>query len=517
MIESSSVSSNTVARSLENRLTGIDAKIKSIAIEKASKVGTEQHQKTMALMSQKAELLLAQKHGVPQDVTTLSNSASSEVSTEETKKINKKNNESNSPLIKSDDGSSSESGGTDLEETDPSKPLDPPKPPRPQEIPPGFALSSLASTKDHHSILTGIMSAMSALITEDAIRQVESNREHQLRTSELNMQSIQKNEVEFTEQQAKAEEAQKAASCVMQIVSVLVTVISVALAVVTGGASAILMAGIGVALLVVDSALQAAGEKSLTDRILSPLMDNVIMPMIEGLGGIISDFLQALGADEAAANIAGTVLALVTIVAAVIASVLIAKNATIIKQFLSKMSDKMFNALSKMTPGVVKAFGKNITSSLDDATVSLMRKVNLGQVNSTFSSTFKTAIDGGDTVAEALKKADRMVDETLAAAQKIASAKIGIVQQSVALGGSAVGTSASVASSTFGYNATLAHEKLQAMFAQMNTNGDLLKSSQSSLSNMIERSNDLMEFALNAQAQEQQTANHILNMLNKGV
>lgn len=81
----------------------------------------------------------------------------------------------------------------------------------------------------------------------------------------------------------KAEAASKAAGCVGKILGAVLTVVSVVGAAFTGGAS-LALAAVGVGLMAADMVVKELTGVSFMEKAMKPLMDNILGPMIQGIG-----------------------------------------------------------------------------------------------------------------------------------------------------------------------------------------------------------------------------------------
>ncbi|MEN9658578.1 MAG: hypothetical protein RL571_2043 [Pseudomonadota bacterium] len=165
------------------------------------------------------------------------------------------------------------------------------------------------------------------------------------------VKDLEKKAEEFAAEQRKAEELNRIMGCVGKVLGALLTVAAVVGAVFTGGAS-LALAAVGVALMVMDTVLEAATGKSLTERVLNPVMNAVIKPLLEALTKLISGLLQELGVDKKTADIVGTVLAAAVLVLAVILVAIVGKAAA--AKMAEKFGAAISNTISKMIPALVK-------------------------------------------------------------------------------------------------------------------------------------------------------------------
>ncbi|STQ90143.1 type III secretion system translocon subunit SctE [Iodobacter fluviatilis] len=200
------------------------------------------------------------------------------------------------------------------------------------------------------------------------------------------VKDLEKKAEEAAAEQRKAEELNYVMGCVGKILGALLTLVAVAGALFTGGAS-LALAAIGVALMVLDTVLEYTTGKSLTERVLNPVMNAVIKPLLEALTKLISGVLQGLGVDKKIADIVGTVLAAAVLVLAVILVAIVGKGAA--AKVAEKFGAAISNTISKMIPALIKQFaaaaqaglkgvGKSVTKSL--VTLAKRAHINVGDV-----------------------------------------------------------------------------------------------------------------------------------------
>jgi invasin B len=110
----------------------------------------------------------------------------------------------------------------------------------------------------------------------------------------------------------------------------------------------------------VDQVVKAATGTSLTDRIMQPLMEHVLKPMIEGISKLVTGLLEACGVSkedaEMAGNIIGAVVGMALMAAVVIGAMVLGKSSQaqkLLKPML-KMAEKM---IAKLIPQVLKEAG----------------------------------------------------------------------------------------------------------------------------------------------------------------
>ncbi|EPF14991.1 Effector protein sipB [Cedecea davisae] len=226
---------------------------------------------------------------------------------------------------------------------------------------------------------------------------------------------------EYIEQTRKAEDTQKMADCIGKILGGLAIALG-AITTIFGGAGTTLMA-IGIALMVLDPILEATTGKSLTGMIMDPLMEHVLMPLMNFLGDIVTKIFDytPLGLllkeiDKATgANMMDTIHMAVTAavaIAAIVVVALVAKSAAkflikkmakavvqtikkAIKQVIDKIIPQIIKGIAKQASAMMKQMvrqiekvsakmTKNITGLVkesDSAVMNNLRKINLNHLN----------------------------------------------------------------------------------------------------------------------------------------
>ncbi len=150
----------------------------------------------------------------------------------------------------------------------------------------------------------------------------------------------------------QAKQAQETMGCIGKIIGAILTVVGAVVAVATattgvGIAVGVGIAAIGLGMLVADTILEAMGQKSLTDRIMQPIMDNVIQPIINALTKGFTEMLKQLGVESETAQKVGSGLALATTAIAMIA--LIVVIALVGKSAAAKLAEKFGEKFAQIT------------------------------------------------------------------------------------------------------------------------------------------------------------------------
>ncbi|MBP2168818.1 invasin B [Erwinia toletana] len=209
---------------------------------------------------------------------------------------------------------------------------------------------------------------------------------------------------EFAEQERKAQETSKKCGLISKIFGGALTALG-ALSVVFGGAGATLMV-IGIGLLVADYVTEAAFGFSLTEKMMSPLMDHIFMPLMDAISKVVTDIFDKtpLGLilreiDKATgANMMDsihTAVAAAATVAVIVAAAMVLKSAgkMLYKRFGKALAQAVvenvkgtINQAIKQMPKMLKKFGsslKNLNNQLskmmDDLANNILKKMHLSR------------------------------------------------------------------------------------------------------------------------------------------
>lgn len=216
-------------------------------------------------------------------------------------------------------------------------------------------------------LITEFIKNMDEVASEKLKSDLEMNRiQTKARQAEMKRKSD-----EYMEQTRKAEDTQKMAECIGKILGGLAIALG-AITTIFGGAGTALMA-IGIGLMVLDPILEATTGKSLTGMIMDPLMEHILMPLMNVIGDIVTKIFDytPLGLllkeiDKATgANMMDTIHTAVTAVvaiAAIVAIALVAKSAA--KFLIQKMTKAMTNSIMKAIKSAVKSVIDNIIPQL---------------------------------------------------------------------------------------------------------------------------------------------------------
>lgn len=213
-------------------------------------------------------------------------------------------------------------------------------------------------------LITEFIMKMDDTASEKLRNDLEINKiQTQARQAEMKRKSD-----EYLEQTRKAEEAQKTAGCIGKILGGLAIAFG-AITTIFGGAGVAMMA-IGIALMIADPIVEALTGQSLTGRLMDPLMEHVLMPLMNVLSDIVGAIFDKtplgllLNAIDKAtgANMMDTIRTVVTAavaIAVIVAVAFVAKSAG--KFLIDKMSKAMTSAIVQtVKEAVMKAINKLI-------------------------------------------------------------------------------------------------------------------------------------------------------------
>ncbi|MGL5291575.1 MAG: type III secretion system translocon subunit SctE [Vibrionaceae bacterium] len=527
-----------------------EAKERGVAIENAAKVGVKQHKQTIAFLLEKAGQKAVDKQAKPaptletlaasdsmsfeemkkskdaqaktdgsststadgQVLAALLNAGSEGASTEELKKLKDAIIENEKPTT--------EPGETGSSPSENLKPMDPPKPPPPSEFPIGFDVNSLfnGSLESPSALLTKLSLQMAESLTQATQDKIKAQRELTDKTNELQREVIQDKTDEQIEQLEKADQASKAGSCISAIVSVAMILISAVVTVLTGGIGSAIMLGLTSVLFIADMSMKAAGmETTLTSMIMDPIMQNVVMPVINFFGGLVEDMLVAMGVDPNTASIVGSAMGALLTVAIVIASVVACKNIGPLKTAFSALGKGFSNMLSKMTPEFAKKAGSSIGGMLAKGQQNILSKMNFGGARTASTNAYNSAISSGLDVSTAQQRASVVMQNTLTQAIEKGGAAASIALQSVTGVGAVAGGGSSIASASFARDSQITQAQLEELMAAMLLSSEDLAKLAEKLREASLIAQDLMSAAFETQKGQVQTAKVIYDNIGRGV
>jgi len=182
----------------------------------------------------------------------------------------------------------------------------------------------------------------------------------------------------------KAEHLNKVMGCVGKILGGLLTAVSILGAVFTGGAS-LALAAVGIALMVADPIVKSITGESITDRVMAPIMEHVIQPMIKFFAEGVQSFLKATGLDKKlgkdVSDIIATVVATIVTVVTIIVASLLAKSAgsAMLKKIMPALEKAVAAFIKNTVPNVVKNSGRLVSGAAKTSIKRLGKNLGLAQ------------------------------------------------------------------------------------------------------------------------------------------
>lgn len=179
--------------------------------------------------------------------------------------------------------------------------------------------------------------------------------------SEAAAKDSEKKAKEYEDNVRKAEEMQKTMGCIGKILGWVITAVSFTAAIFTGGTS-LAFATIGLALAIGDEINQAVNGVSFMAEVMKPLMEGIIQPMMEILGGIFTDILESFGIDKSTAQMIGQIMGAIAAAILMVAAVVVAGSIT-----------------DKLSDFVAKKIGSNIMNKImNNVVVDLLKQCGQG-------------------------------------------------------------------------------------------------------------------------------------------
>ncbi|MFZ4215165.1 type III secretion system translocon subunit SctE [Pantoea endophytica] len=270
-----------------------------------------------------------------------------------------------------------------------------------------------AKNEDQLSVgkrLIYLINKCQAFMAKDVSDRAEAERQAmELRSERMHAQQaarVKENE----EQIRKAEESSKIKNCISKIIGFVVSAVSIALTVVSGGLASPL-AAIVLGITLADMAATAITGQSFLAKALSPLMNHVIMPLMQAMGKIVDFLLEKTGLGKLLEKISPelyqtikTGLTLAATIATVIAAAILLKSAAtqigkMIEPFTKAASEqisKMISQVANKIPEFMKNAGKSFKDLNSKLTVknhdSLIRYTTTGNEALGFSGVTLKAV-----------------------------------------------------------------------------------------------------------------------------
>lgn len=125
----------------------------------------------------------------------------------------------------------------------------------------------------------------------------------------------------------------------------------------TGGGTLIIASAM-LALMAADAICEATGNKSVSSYATDPLMDKVITPAVQGLGGVVTSLLESLGVDERTAMMIGTAISVLVLVVAAVAAFVAFKSTNTGKLLIGAGKSLVKNSLRAAGRGASRLFSR---------------------------------------------------------------------------------------------------------------------------------------------------------------
>ncbi|KVN16185.1 MULTISPECIES: type III secretion system translocon subunit BipB [unclassified Burkholderia] len=198
--------------------------------------------------------------------------------------------------------------------------------------------------------LTAVLGKLQELISSGNVKELESKQKLFTEMQAKREAELQKKSDEYQAQVKKAEEMQKTMGCIGKIVGWVITAVSFAAAAFTGGAS-LALAAVGLALAVGDEISRATTGVSFMDKLMQPVMDAILKPLMEVISSLITKALVACGVDQQKAELAGAILGAVVTGVALVAAAFVGASA--VKAVASKVIDAVAGQLTKLMDSAI--------------------------------------------------------------------------------------------------------------------------------------------------------------------
>ncbi|MBH3457151.1 type III secretion system translocon subunit SctE [Pseudomonas monteilii] len=267
-----------------------------------------------------------------------------------------------------------------------------------------------------------LMTRFAELMGESAENKIEAEQELFRSMQVARQEYMEKKSEEYLEQVRKAEAAIKTAGCIGKFLGPVLTVLSVVGAPFTGGASLIL-AAVGVGLTGADMLGKQLTGMSFMEKAMQPLMDNILSPMIQGIGKGIADLLKKAGVDAASADMAGMIMGAIIGAVAMVAVLVVV--AVVGKSAAGRVANAMGNMFGKMANEMTPQMLKQAARAVSNGFTSVMTKARS-------SIGLKSDAISLDLYASRLAASLAVVEAGGTAAQSALETKSGIHQRNAA-------------------------------------------------------------------------------------
>jgi invasin B len=208
--------------------------------------------------------------------------------------------------------------------------------------------------------LQELLATLNQVVSQSSLAKLQSDTklaQDQLKSQEAENMRRSK---EFEAKQAKAAHLEKVMGCIGKIVGWLITIVAVIAAPFSGGAS-LALAVVGLALAIAE---EATGF-SVVGKAFEPIMQHVIMPLINAISKVVTQLLEKAGVDPATAkkvgSILGAIIGAVAIVAAVVVVVVVGRSAA--ANLLKQITPMVNKLVSGVVPQILKDAGSALSTS----------------------------------------------------------------------------------------------------------------------------------------------------------
>ncbi|MEG3135829.1 type III secretion system translocon subunit SctE [Rouxiella sp. T17] len=264
--------------------------------------------------------------------------------------------------------------------------------------------------------VTLLLGQLSNLIGESADAKLKSNAELSQKLQEARQLEMQVKAKEQAEAIRKAEQLNKVMGCVGKILGGVIAAVSIVGAIFTGGAS-LALAAVGIALMVADPIVEAVTGKSITSRIMAPILEHVFQPMMKVIGDLINSALKKLGVKDDISEIITVVVSAIVAVAIIIVASIAAKTAgkALIKKMMPMIEKMMTKIMTKAIPQAMKNGSKMLSKNVTKAISKMRNSLGLKGDNESYKNLSthlekaitvgfmsKTVVDGANSIQSGL-------------------------------------------------------------------------------------------------------------------
>ncbi|WP_228136911.1 type III secretion system translocon subunit SctE [Klebsiella sp. RIT-PI-d] len=232
------------------------------------------------------------------------------------------------------------------------------------------------SLKTNAGATAYLMAQLITIIGESTEETMEMNLKFSQKVQAAQQEKLHEDTLEVERQQEKSKHMQETMGCIGKIIGAIVTVVASIAAVFTGGASMIALAAIGAAIMTADTIYQkVTGNESFVAAALKPIVEHVLMPIIQLITDAISTVLESLGIKNDIAEIIATVLAVVVLIIGAVAASVALKKLPIdkIMNVVGSVLNKVFKTVISAVTKAVKPIASGLKSITDDVAKKLSK------------------------------------------------------------------------------------------------------------------------------------------------